>query len=397
MIAYRTREAPESSRALLRRGDGRGPIAAVVFTSGSTVRGLVALGQAESIDVGSIPAVCIGPETADEARAAGFRILAVSPTPDAAALAATTAPRSPSSHRRSHDARPRSSDLIATDRPAAACRSDPADCGARRPSARSSARPGSILDAGRAAVRAAGRGRPRADRVDARGQARLSARPRRRGGRAPGRARRRRRHPLRPARVEGCARLRGIGRGRDRPGRVPADPRARAAARDDRRHVPVRVHRPRPLRPARGRRRRRQRRRARPARRDRREPGARRRRHRRAERDDGRPGRGDPRGARRRGLRADRDHGLRLEARLGLLRPVPRGGRQRAGLRRPARLPDGPRQRSRGDARDGARRRRGRRHPARQAGAARARPRSPRRERGSTCRSPPTRCPASTR
>ena len=67
---------------------------------------------------------------------------------------------------------------------------------------------------------------------------------------------------------------------------------------DDRGHVPVRVHGPRPLRAARGRRQRRQRRRARPARRDGRDPGASRRGHRRAERDDGRPGRRDPCGAR---------------------------------------------------------------------------------------------------
>jgi hydroxymethylbilane synthase len=91
VIAYRTREAPESSRALLRRATADGPIAAVVFTSGSTVRGLLSLGQAESIDVRSFPAVCIGPETADEARTAGFRILAVSPTPDSAAHAGATA------------------------------------------------------------------------------------------------------------------------------------------------------------------------------------------------------------------------------------------------------------------------------------------------------------------
>jgi uroporphyrinogen-III synthase len=91
VIAYRTRQAPESSRGLLRTATTDGPIAAAVFTSGSTVRGLVSLGKAESIDVRSFPAVCIGPETADEARAAGFRILAVSPTPDGAALAAATA------------------------------------------------------------------------------------------------------------------------------------------------------------------------------------------------------------------------------------------------------------------------------------------------------------------
>lgn len=91
VIAYRTRQAPEGSRNLLRTAVAGGPIAAAVFTSGSTVRGLVSLGQQESIDVHSIPAVCIGPETADQARAADFRILAVAPTPDAAALAATTA------------------------------------------------------------------------------------------------------------------------------------------------------------------------------------------------------------------------------------------------------------------------------------------------------------------
>jgi hydroxymethylbilane synthase len=91
VIAYRTREAPESSRELLRMATADGPIAAVVFTSGSTVRGLVSLGEAESIDVRPFPAVCIGPETADDARAAGFGILAVAPTPDSAALAAATA------------------------------------------------------------------------------------------------------------------------------------------------------------------------------------------------------------------------------------------------------------------------------------------------------------------
>ena len=67
-----------------------GPIAAAVFTSGSTMRGLLALGERESINVRSVPAVCIGPETADEVRAAGFRVIAVSPTPDAVALAAAT-------------------------------------------------------------------------------------------------------------------------------------------------------------------------------------------------------------------------------------------------------------------------------------------------------------------
>jgi hydroxymethylbilane synthase len=91
VIAYRTREAPERSRPLLRAAAADGPIAGVIFTSGSTVHGLVSLGRAESIEVRAMPAVCIGPETADEARTAGFRVIAVSPTPDPKALAATTA------------------------------------------------------------------------------------------------------------------------------------------------------------------------------------------------------------------------------------------------------------------------------------------------------------------
>jgi hydroxymethylbilane synthase len=91
VVAYRTVEAPESSRRLLREVMAEGAPAALVFTSGSTVRGLVAVGRSESIDVTSIPAVCIGPQTAGEARAAGLRVVAVSPTPDAATVAATTA------------------------------------------------------------------------------------------------------------------------------------------------------------------------------------------------------------------------------------------------------------------------------------------------------------------
>jgi len=90
VIAYRTREAPEASGSLLRLALGAGPIDAVVFTSGSTVRGLVALARAEKLDVSAIPAVCIGPETAARARDADFSVLAVSRRPEASALAATT-------------------------------------------------------------------------------------------------------------------------------------------------------------------------------------------------------------------------------------------------------------------------------------------------------------------
>lgn len=91
VIAYRTREAPESSRSLLRQALAEGAIDAVVFTSGSTVRGLVALSRTEDLDVLGLPAVCIGPETAADAERAGFSVLTVSPSPEAAALADATA------------------------------------------------------------------------------------------------------------------------------------------------------------------------------------------------------------------------------------------------------------------------------------------------------------------
>jgi hydroxymethylbilane synthase len=91
VIAYRTREAPESARTLLRQALAEGAIDAVVFTSGSTVRGLLTLSRAEGLDVLNVPAVCIGPETAADAERAGFAVLAVSPSPAAAALANATA------------------------------------------------------------------------------------------------------------------------------------------------------------------------------------------------------------------------------------------------------------------------------------------------------------------
>ena len=100
-----------------------------------------------------------------------------------------------------------------------------------------------------------------------------------------------------------------------------------------------------------------------------------RRRRRLPERHDGRPRRRDPRGA-----AGDADRRVLGEVRVRVLRAVPRGGRLRAVVRRPARLPDGSRQRPRGAARVRARHRRGRRRDHGQAGAAVPR-RDPRRAR----------------
>jgi hydroxymethylbilane synthase len=92
VVAYRTHEAPESSRPLLEEALDGDRIDAVLFTSGSTVRGLLALGgPARSSDVTSIAAICIGPETAEAARRAGFTVIATSPMRDSTALATRTA------------------------------------------------------------------------------------------------------------------------------------------------------------------------------------------------------------------------------------------------------------------------------------------------------------------
>ena len=63
----------------------------------------------------------------------------------------------------------------------------------------------------------------------------------------------------------------------------------------------------------------------------------------------------------------------------------------------PQGLPDGPRQLARGAARGGARRRRGRRHADGEAGGAVPRHRPAASATATTCRSPRTTCPASTR
>ena len=168
------------------------------------------------------------------------------------------------------------------------------------------------------------------------------------GGRAAGH---RRRHPLRPARGQGPAGLRGLRRRRRRAAGRARDPRAparscswsptcacastpRTATAASSRTARCRTTRPSTLL-------------ARMAV-SHAKAGA----HVVAPSDmmDGRVG-AIREGARRGGLRRAPHPRLRRQVRLRLLRPVPRGGRLRPAVRRPPRLPDGPRQRARGAAR----------------------------------------------
>jgi len=91
VVAYRTVEAPATSLGPLRVAIDAGPPAGIVLTSGSTARGLAALAARAGVDLATIPAVCIGHETAGVARATGFRVAAVAARPTAADLARATA------------------------------------------------------------------------------------------------------------------------------------------------------------------------------------------------------------------------------------------------------------------------------------------------------------------
>lgn len=82
VTAYETVEGPEQSREPLRRAMSEASVSAVVFASGSAVRGYVKLGG-----VRRVPAVTIGPRTSKVAREQGFTVAAESANPHVAELA----------------------------------------------------------------------------------------------------------------------------------------------------------------------------------------------------------------------------------------------------------------------------------------------------------------------
>ncbi len=92
VVAYRTVEAPETSRQPLRDAFAAGPFEALVFTSGSTVRGLLALlsPPERRLALRSL-ACCIGPVTGRVARESGFGRVVEASGRSAAELAATLA------------------------------------------------------------------------------------------------------------------------------------------------------------------------------------------------------------------------------------------------------------------------------------------------------------------
>jgi uroporphyrinogen-III synthase len=90
IVAYRTLVGPPASRDAMRSAIARG-IDGVLFTSGSTVRGAIALLPPQLRQrLTATPAFCLGPVTAEVARRAGFTVTGVAQQHTAAGLAAIT-------------------------------------------------------------------------------------------------------------------------------------------------------------------------------------------------------------------------------------------------------------------------------------------------------------------
>jgi hydroxymethylbilane synthase len=92
VIAYETCEAPAPSVPLLAAALDDGPIDALILTSGSSARGLLALaGDAARAQLTKTPVIAAGASTASAARDAGYATVLTAPSPAAADLAAFAA------------------------------------------------------------------------------------------------------------------------------------------------------------------------------------------------------------------------------------------------------------------------------------------------------------------
>ena len=92
VVVYRTVEAPPTSRVAMAAALRGGP-AAVLASSGSTVRGWLRLATAIGQVAGArhIPVVAIGPSTASAARDLGLSVIAVASSPESGVVAETAA------------------------------------------------------------------------------------------------------------------------------------------------------------------------------------------------------------------------------------------------------------------------------------------------------------------
>ena len=89
VVAYRTVEGPTASIARLAETLDDGPVDAIVVTSGSTARGLLALAADDEVRarLRATPVVAIGAPSTAAAHEAGFAIVVTAPSPDPTAVA----------------------------------------------------------------------------------------------------------------------------------------------------------------------------------------------------------------------------------------------------------------------------------------------------------------------
>jgi uroporphyrinogen-III synthase len=85
LAIYHTVDGPETSRQAVAAALADPDLAAVLFASGSAVRGLLRLGGPEA---SRLRAVCIGPATSEVARREGFTVLAEAERPSIDAMVA---------------------------------------------------------------------------------------------------------------------------------------------------------------------------------------------------------------------------------------------------------------------------------------------------------------------
>jgi uroporphyrinogen III methyltransferase/synthase len=88
LVAYRTRTGPEASRRALHDALADRDVEAIMFASGSAVRGIVELAGKDAARARALPAVTIGAKTSGVARELGFEVAAEALTQDEAGLRA---------------------------------------------------------------------------------------------------------------------------------------------------------------------------------------------------------------------------------------------------------------------------------------------------------------------
>lgn len=88
VVAYRTVTGPETSRTALHAALGDENVEAIMFASGSAIRGTIELAGKSAVRARALRAITIGPKTSTAARELGFKVAAEAESQDSAGLVA---------------------------------------------------------------------------------------------------------------------------------------------------------------------------------------------------------------------------------------------------------------------------------------------------------------------